>query len=284
MLKFCIAFLGLVSTVSYSETYRMFVGFPVGGPVWNLAREYTEVIQKQNNVNIAIETYPGAGSSIAGNKMLDSPKNTTILWGTTATLIEAPKSVPSVRYNVEKDFDVLFVAQSSDFCLMVNKKYHVHNYSQLRDLVLPNPGRFNVGTGTPGSAIYNLAEQHAALDKFQVVLIPYKGLSVATTALIGGENLLYIWGSRPECEKMRPYTNTILYTYRESLLPYKLDKLNFVNLNGVVTVMQGMDSEVKERLTKYFQQAHSLIRQTNKELLEKPLVSEEAKEFVLRLR
>jgi len=77
-------------------------------------------------------------------------------------------------------------------------------------------------------AIYNLAEQHAALDKFQVVLIPYKGLSVATTALIGGENLLYIWGSRPECEKMRPYTNTILYTYRESLLPYKLDKLNFV--------------------------------------------------------
>jgi len=284
MLKFCIAFLGLVSTVSYSETYRMFVGFPVGGPVWNLAREYTEVIQKQNNVNIAIETYPGAGSSIAGNKMLDSPKNTTILWGTTATLIEAPKSVPSVRYNVEKDFDVLFVAQSSDFCLMVNKKYHIHNYSQLRDLVLPNPGRFNVGTGTPGSAIYNLAEQHAALDKFQVVLIPYKGLSVATTALIGGENLLYIWGSRPECEKMRPYTNTILYTYRESLLPYKLDKLNFVNLNGVVTVMQGMDSEVKERLTKYFQQAHSLIRQTNKELLEKPLVSEEAKEFVLRLR
>jgi hypothetical protein len=262
----------------------MFVGFPIGGPVWNLAREYTEVIQKQNNVNIAIETYPGAGSSIAGNKMLDSPKNTTILWGTTATLIEAPKSVPSVRYNVEKDFDVLFVAQSSDFCLMVNKKYHVHNYSQLRDLVLPNPGRFNVGTGTPGSAIYNLAEQHAALDKFQVVLIPYKGLSVATTALIGGENLLYIWGSRPECEKMRPYTNTILYTYKESLLPYKLDKLNFVNLNGVVTVMQGMDSEVKERLTKYFQQAHSLIRQTNKELLEKPLVSEEAKEFVLRLR
>jgi hypothetical protein len=284
MLRFCIALLGLVSTVSYSETYRMFVGFPVGGPVWNLAREYTEVIQKQSNVNIVIETYPGAGSSIAGNKMLDSPKNTTILWGTTATLIEAPKSVPSVKYNVEKDFDVLFVAQSSDFCLMVNKKYHVHNYSQLRDLVLPNPGRFNVGTGTPGSAIYNLAEQHAALDKFQVVLIPYKGLSVATTALIGGENLLYIWGSRPECEKMRPYTNTILYTYRESLLPYKLDKLNFVNLNGVVTVMQGMDSEVKERLTKYFQQAHSLIRQTNKELLEKPLVSEEAKEFVLRLR
>jgi hypothetical protein len=63
-----------------------------------------------------------------------------------------------------------------------------------------------------------------------------------------------------------------------------LDKLNFVNLNGVVTVLQNMDSEVKERLTKYFQQAHSLIRQTNKELLEKPLTGEEAKEFILRLR
>lgn len=274
----------LLSSLCHAETYKLLVGFPVGGPVWNLAREYTEVIQKQNNVTIAIETYPGAGSSIAGNKILEAPKNTTILWGTTATLIEAPKSVPSVKYHIERDFDILFVAQSSDFCLMVSKKFHVTNYQQLRDLVLPNPGRFNVGTGTPGSAIYNLAEQHAAVDKFQVVLIPYKGLSLATTALISGENLLYVWGSRPECEKMKSHTNTILFTNKDSLAPYKLEKLNFVNLNGVVTVQQNMDEDVKQRLTKYFQLAHPLLRQTNKELLETPLIGNEAKEFILRLR
>jgi len=54
-------------------------------------------------------------------------------------------------------------------------------------LARANPGKLNYGSGGPGTTNHLANELLKSLEKLNMVHVPYKGATVATTALMGGE-------------------------------------------------------------------------------------------------
>ena len=170
-----------------SQTVRIVVGFPPGGPLDIAARTIAPVLSRRFGQEFAVENRPGAsGNTATADVVKATPDGTTLLLCGPVNTINA-----SLFETLAFDFsrDILPVASIARVPLVieVNPSGPAKSLPDMVAFARANPGRLRVGfagVGTP---------QHIAIELFQtmagvrVTLVPYAGSAPALADLLRGE-------------------------------------------------------------------------------------------------
>ena len=171
-----------------SKPIRLVVGFAPGGPTDVLARLVGQRAGAILGQSVVVDNRAGASGAIAARAVAESdPDGTTLLLGSTSTLVIAPLVYKNVGYDPVKDFAPVALLGTTSSILIVNPALPVRTIAELTALARAQPGRLNYsspGIGTPPHLIGEMLKQRLGLE---VVHVPYKSGGLSVQAVIAGE-------------------------------------------------------------------------------------------------
>jgi tripartite-type tricarboxylate transporter receptor subunit TctC len=179
------------SLFAQTNTIRLIVPYPPGGPLDRIARILAENV-KDSLGNVVIENKPGAGGNLGADMVARSaPDGTTIVMGAVATHAINPWLYAKIPYDPIKDFTpITMVAQVPNVLVMNAEAASRLKIETLADLVAyakANPAKLNYGSGGNGSAGHLAGEMFKAQAGIFAVHIPYPGGAPAQLALLAGQ-------------------------------------------------------------------------------------------------
>lgn len=170
---------------------RFIVPFAPGGAGDTAARVVAQKLSATLSQSVIVENKPGAGALIGMQYVASAPPDGyTILAGSSAFVVNAALNPDTAGYNPEKDFSPVIIAETQPMVIVVNQALGVKSLIQLRDLAAKEKLSFaSAGAGTQPHVICERIFN--GLWGLDIPHIPYKGISPAITALVGGEVPIY---------------------------------------------------------------------------------------------
>lgn len=168
-----------------SKPVRLIVPFPPSGAAELGARIFAQPLGQQLGQPVVIETKPGADGAIASEAVKQAaPDGYTLYYGTATGMswVPAAKTVPP--YDPISDFTPVSIVGTFGFFVFSHASLPVNTIGELIAYARANPGKLNYGTGNATSIL--ATAQFAALQKLDVVHIPYKGDGPLTVDLLAG--------------------------------------------------------------------------------------------------
>lgn len=170
-----------------SKTIRIVVPYAAGGTSDIVARHIGQRLSERVGQPVIIDNRGGAGGSIGTEQVVRSePDGHTILFHSGAVAVD-PVSGKKLNYDVQRDLEPITMAVVGPFALLVNLDLPVKSVGELVAYAKANPGKLNFGTPGVGTSIHLTTELFKAMAGINVVHVPYKGASLALTALSGNE-------------------------------------------------------------------------------------------------
>lgn len=170
-----------------SRTIRIVVPYAAGGTSDIVARRIGQRLSERVGQAVIIDNRGGAGGSIGTEAVVRSdPDGHTLLFHSGAVAVD-PVSGKKLNYDVQKDLEPITMAVVGPFALLVNNDLPVKSVPELLAYARANPGKLNFGTPGVGTSIHLTTELFKATTGINVVHVPYKGASLALTALAGNE-------------------------------------------------------------------------------------------------
>lgn len=171
-----------------SKVIRLVVPYPPGGGNDVLARGLKVHWERAWNQAVLVDNKPGGNGSLGTEVVSKLPGDGyTMLMGSIATHVTSPiLKGKSGRYHPEKDFTPLAMVGSTPLILTVHPSVKANNLKEFIALAKAKPGSISyasVGSGSAGHLAGAMFEQLAGVDLLHV---PYKGISQASTELVGG--------------------------------------------------------------------------------------------------
>ncbi len=171
-----------------SKVIRLVVPYPPGGGNDVLARGLKVHWERAWNQAVLVDNKPGGNGSLGTEVVSKLPGDGyTMLMGSIATHVTSPiLKGKSGRYHPEKDFTPLAMVGSTPLILTVHPSVKANNLKEFIALTKAKPGSISyasVGSGSAGHLAGAMFEQLAGVDLLHV---PYKGISQASTELVGG--------------------------------------------------------------------------------------------------
>jgi len=168
-----------------SKPIRMVVPFPAGGAADIAARIVVQPLSQALGQTIIVDNKGGADGAIAGlDVMKAAPDGYTLLFATNTGLCAAPTMRKIPPYDPVADFTPVSMIGKFGFFLFVHSSVPVRSLSEFLDYVRANPGKLNYGTGNSTSIV--ATAQLGALEKLNMVHIPYKGDAPLSSDLVAG--------------------------------------------------------------------------------------------------
>ena len=171
-----------------SKPVRLLVPYPPGGGNDMLARMIKDQLEKSLRQPIVVENRPGANGILATELVAKAAGDGyTLLMGSVATHAINPALYRSLPYDPRKDFVPIAVVGETPMIITVHPSVKATSLKELIALAKAEPGRLSyasVGSGSTGHLTGELFKTAAGVDLLHV---PYKGISQATTELIGGQ-------------------------------------------------------------------------------------------------
>ena len=180
------------TSVDYpNRPIRVIVPFAPGGAGDTAARVVAQKLSTILNQSVFVENKPGAGSSIGTQFVASAPPDGyTILAASSAFVVNPALNPETAGYNPEKDFSPITIAENQPMVIVVNQSLQVKSLLQLKELASKEKLSFaSAGAGTQPHVICERIFN--GLWKLDIPHIPYKGISPAITALVGGEVPIY---------------------------------------------------------------------------------------------
>jgi tripartite-type tricarboxylate transporter receptor subunit TctC len=167
---------------------RIVVPFTPGGSSDVLARAVGTELGKSLGQAVVIDNVPGAGGSIACERVAKSPADGyTLLMGHIGTLAVNPALYPKLGYDPVKSFaPVAWVARVPNV-LVVNPSVPAKDLRELVALAKAKPGSLAYGSGGNGSAAHTTMEYFKLQTGTSLLHIPYKGTAPSVTDLLAGQ-------------------------------------------------------------------------------------------------
>ena len=168
-----------------SKPVRLIVPFPPSGAAELGARIFAQPLGQQLGQPVVIESKPGADGAIASEAVKQaSPDGYTLYYGTATGMswVPAAKAVPP--YDPVNDFTPVSMVGTFGFFVFSHASLPVNTIGELVAYARANPGKLNYGTGNATSIL--ATAQFAALQKLDVVHIPYKGDGPLSIDLLAG--------------------------------------------------------------------------------------------------
>ncbi len=189
----CLALLALLacplpaSAQKYPEkTIRLVVAFPTGAP-YILALLISEKLRESLGQSVVPDFRAGAGGNIASEIVAKAPADGYTLLLTSPTVAISPSLFKNLGYDTFRDFAPITRLATVPNVIVVHPSVPAKSLAELVKLAKAHPGKLNFGSGGLGSGSQLGSELFKALNKINMVHVPYKGASLALTAMLSGE-------------------------------------------------------------------------------------------------
>lgn len=189
----CIALLAFLacplpaSAQKYPEkTIRLVVAFPTGAP-YILALLISEKLRDSLGQSVVPDFRAGAGGNIASEIVAKAPADGYTLLLTSPTVAISPSLFKNLGYDTFRDFAPITRLATVPNVIVVHPSVPAKSLAELVKLAKAHPGKLNFGSGGLGSGSQLGSELFKALNKINMVHVPYKGASLALTAMLSGE-------------------------------------------------------------------------------------------------
>lgn len=176
-----------------SQTLRMIVPFPAGGPSDTSGRRITNDLAAYLGGPVVVENIGGGSGSIGAQRMLRSrPDGWTMLYGSANETIQAPLLNQSVTYSAD-DFRMVALGGSTAFALAGRADLGVSTIDELIELGCSRPKAqpLTYGSVGIGSTQHLCCESLAAKTGMNMLHVPYPGAAPGLNDLMGGQIDLY---------------------------------------------------------------------------------------------
>ncbi len=167
---------------------RLIVAFAPGGATDFLARIVAQQLTQQLGLPVTVDNRPGAGGAI-GTEMgaRAAPDGYTLTAGSSAAFSVTPHLVKKLPYDPLRDFAPVGMYSSFPYVVIVHPSVPARSIKELVALARAHPGKLNFGTAGNGSGNHLAVEQFMSIAGVKLVHVPFKGGSLALTALMSGE-------------------------------------------------------------------------------------------------
>ena len=169
-----------------SKPIKLIVPFAAGGSNDNIARAVAAKLSARLGQTIVIDNRGGGGGTIGTDAVAKSPADgyTLLLASTSITTnAAAGKKLP---YDPLKDLEPIGLVAASPFAIVVANQVKATSLRELIDQARAQPKTINYGSAGVGGMNHLGTELFASAAKVQLVHVPYKGISLAFTDLMGG--------------------------------------------------------------------------------------------------
>ena len=168
-----------------SKPLRIIVPFAPGGGADSSARVLAEVMGPQLGQAIVVENKPGAGSAIGVTAAAQSKDGHTLLMGSNSMVIN-PSLLPSISYDVARDFDAIGMVSAQPLVLVVPANSPIKSVADLIAQAKAHPGQLSAGNSGNGTLAHIASEIFASQTGTSLTTVPYKGESALMPDLIAG--------------------------------------------------------------------------------------------------
>ncbi|MFD4836973.1 tripartite tricarboxylate transporter substrate binding protein [Achromobacter sp. NPDC058515] len=165
---------------------KMYVGFAPGGATDLLARFYAEQLSSKLGQPFIVENRPGAGGNVAIQSLAQTkPDGYTIAMG--ANYIASNAALKRNAYDWDKDLTPIALIASTPNILVVPPNSPFKSVGDIIQAATRPNAFLTFGSAGVGSSIHLSGELFKAMTGAKLTHVPYKGVSPAEVALMGGD-------------------------------------------------------------------------------------------------
>jgi tripartite-type tricarboxylate transporter receptor subunit TctC len=166
---------------------RLIVPFPAGASSDIVGRMLAQKISEALGEQVVADNRAGAGGNLGiALTAKAAPDGYTIVIAT-ASIAVSPSLYVNPGYDPVNDLAPVARLTSIPNILLVHPSVPAKTLRQFIDLARAHPGKLNFGSGGAGTTNHLANELLKHLEKINIVHIPYKGVTQAMTAMMGGE-------------------------------------------------------------------------------------------------
>ena len=170
-----------------NKPIRYIVPVVAGGGSDMVGRTVTERWGKLLGQSFIVDNQGGGGGVVASqNAARATPDGYTLMQGYVATHGTSP-ATRKLPYDAIKDFTPIAMIGGTPNVLVVNASLPVNNLAEFIAYLKKNPGRLSYGSAGQGSLTHLTMELFKQQVNSFMVHIPYRGIALAFTDLIGGQ-------------------------------------------------------------------------------------------------
>jgi tripartite-type tricarboxylate transporter receptor subunit TctC len=166
---------------------RLIVPFPAGASSDVVGRLLAQKISEQVGQQIIADNRAGAGGNLGIAVAAKSPPDGYTILIATASIAVSPSLYVNPGYDALKDLVPVARLTNIPNVLIVHPSVPARTLRQFIELARSRPGKLNFGSGGAGTTNHLANELLKHLEKINIVHVPYKGVTQAMTAMMGGE-------------------------------------------------------------------------------------------------
>ena len=170
-----------------SKPIRLILPFPAGAPSDMIGRVVAQKLAEQVSENVLPDNRTGAGGNLGIALAAKAPPDGYTLLVVSPTIAISPSLYSTLGYDAARDLAPVARLATIENVLLVHPSVPAKSLKQFVALARAHPGKLNYGSGGPGTTNHLANELLKHLEKINMVHVPYKGATLATVALIGGE-------------------------------------------------------------------------------------------------
>ncbi len=176
-----------VTAQKYPEkSIRLVVAFPTGAS-YIVALLVSDKLREALGQSVVPDFRSGAGGNIAAELAAKAPPDGYTLLLTSGAITISPSLFTKLGYDTFRDFAPITGLVSVPNVMVVHPSVPAKSLDELVKLAKAHPGKLNFGSGGLGSGSQLGSELFKTLTKIDIVHVPYKGASIAMTAMLSGE-------------------------------------------------------------------------------------------------
>ena len=166
---------------------RLVVAFPPGASSDIVGRMLGQKISEPLGQQVVADNRAGAGGNLGiAVAAKSAPDGYTIVLATSSIAV-SPALYLNPGYDAVKDLAPVARLTSIPNILIVHPSVPAKTLRQFINLARASPGKLNFGSGGAGTTNHLANELLKYLEKINIVHVPYKGVTQAMTAMMGGE-------------------------------------------------------------------------------------------------
>lgn len=165
---------------------KLVVTFPPGGASDIVARVMAEQLSNKLGQPVVVDNRPGAGGSVGGSFVSQSPADGYVLMLSNSTPISiGPFALEKQPYDPVEAFTHIASIGAAPCVIMANPASNIRNLSDLQAYA-KKEGRLDFGSGGPASIGHIYGELMKKELSLNMTHVPYRGGAPMTTDLISG--------------------------------------------------------------------------------------------------
>jgi tripartite-type tricarboxylate transporter receptor subunit TctC len=166
---------------------RLVVPFPAGASSDIVGRMLGEKLSEQLGAQVVPDNRAGAGGNLGIAFTAKAPPDGYTMVIATASIAVSPSLYSKLGYDPVKDLAPVARLTSIPNIMLVHPSVPAKTLRQFISLARARPGKLNYGSGGIGTTNHLANELLKHLEKIDIVHVPYKGVTQAMVAMMGGE-------------------------------------------------------------------------------------------------